>query len=42
MIKKFRAYGTPEKKRKKRDEQMVYIGNNQATDAVIVEANKAF
>ncbi len=41
-MKKIRAYGTPEKKRKKRDEEMVYIGKNQPIDVVIVEANKEF
>ena len=41
-MKKIRAYGTPEKKRKKRDEEMAYIRNNQPTEAVYIEANQAF
>ena len=41
-MKKIRAYGTPEKKRKKRDEEMVYIGKNQPNDFVIVESNLEF
>ncbi len=41
-MKKIRAYGTPEKKRKKRDEEMVYIGKKQTNDVVIVEANQKF
>ena len=41
-MKKIRAYGTPEKKRKIRDEEMVYIGKNQPNDVVIVEANQEF
>ena len=41
-MKKIRAYGTPEKKRKKRDEEMVYFSNNQPTEVVYIEANQAF
>ena len=40
-MKKIRAYGTPEKKKKKRDEEMVYISSNQPTEVEYVEA-KAF
>jgi len=40
-MKKIRAYGTPEKKKKKRDEEMVYIEKNQPNEVVYVEANQA-
>ena len=42
MMKKFRAYGTPDKKRKKRDEEMVYIECNQPAEVVNDEANHEF
>ena len=38
-MKKIRAYGTPEKRRKKKDEEMVYISNNQSKEFVYVEDN---
>ncbi len=41
-MKKIRAYGTPEKKKKKRDEEMVYIEKNQPKEVFIIEANQAF
>ena len=34
IMKKIRAYGTPEKKRKKRDEEMVYISKTDTLDYV--------
>ncbi len=41
-MKKIRAYGTPEKKRKKRDEDMIHIRCNQPSEVVYFEANKGF
>ena len=41
-MKKIRAYGTPDKRRKKKDEEMVHISNNQPTEVVYVEANHEF
>ena len=41
-MKKIRAYGTPEKKRKKRDEEMVYIVKNQPNNFIIVEDSQEF
>ena len=40
-MKKIRAYGTPEKRRKKKDEEMVYICNNKPTEVVYVESYQA-
>ena len=37
-MKKIRAYGTPEKKKKKRDEEIVNIISNQPTEVVYLEA----
>ena len=41
-MKKIRAYGTPDKQRKKKDEEMVYIRSNKFNDIVFVEANQEF
>ena len=41
-MKKIRAYDTPEKKRKKVDEEKIHIRCNQPTEVIYVEANKAF
>ncbi len=40
-MKKIRAYGTPEKRRKKKDQEMVYICNNKPTEVVYVESFQA-
>ena len=40
-MKKIRAYGTPDKRRKKKDEEMVYICNNKPTEVVYVESYQA-
>ena len=41
-MKKITAYGTPDKRRKKKDEEMFYIGSNQLNDIKYAEDNKAF
>ena len=40
-MKKIRPYGTPERQRKKKDEEMVYICNNKPTEFVFVESYQA-
>ena len=40
-MKNIRAYGTPEKKKKKRDEAMVYICNNKPNEVFYVESYQA-
>ena len=41
-MKKIRAYGTPDKRRKKKDEEMAHISNNQPTEVAYVETNHSF
>ena len=41
-MKKIRAYDTPQKNRKKRDEEMKYVESNKPTEVVYIEANQVF